>query len=420
MNSEFRNISIYSIYLRNHGQKNTFEKLIGDLKRIKSMEFDVIWLLPIYPVGIVNKKGDLGSPYSIKDFGDINPEYGDMESFKAFIDVAHKEGLKVMIDVVYNHTSYDSKLFNEHPEYFITDEKGKPMCKAEDWTDVIDLDYDNKDIWQPMIGYLKKWSMLGVDGYRCDVASLVPVEFWKTASEEVAKINPNTMWLAESVHKEFIEELAAKGFKAYGDKEVYEAFDILYDYDIHPQYESFVEGEISLKEYIDVVENQDELYPEDYIKLRFIENHDQKRMSACVDSMEKKINFTVLSYMLKGATLVYAGQETSDTHTPSLFDLDPVNFDRVIPEYAKLIEKLNLLVKDEVFKTKKVSYEIVEDNLLIVRYEDDKVIAAINFGDKEIEYDFNLESEYEEVLEDSILVDVGKLKIIEPIIMRRR
>ncbi|MEA3423658.1 MAG: alpha-amylase family glycosyl hydrolase [Bacillota bacterium] len=420
MNSEFRNISIYSIYLRNHGKKNTFEKLIGDLKRIKSMKFDVIWLLPIHPIGIINKKGDLGCPYSIKDFGDVNSEYGDMDSFKDFIDAAHKEGLKVMIDVVYNHTSYDSKLFGEHPEYFITDEKGKPMCKAEDWIDVIDLDYDNKDIWQPMIGYLKKWSMLGVDGYRCDVASLVPVEFWKTAREEVANINPDTIWLAESVNKEFIEELVEKGFKAYGDKEVYEAFDILYDYDIHPQYEAFVKGEISLKEYIDEVKNQDELYLDDYIKLRFIENHDQKRMSAYVDSIEKKINYTVLSYMLKGATLVYAGQETMDTHTPSLFDIDPVNFDRIIPEYAKLIERLNLLVKDEVFKTKKVSYEIIKDNLLIVRYEDDKVIAAINFGDKEIECDFNLEGEYEEVLDDSILTDVGKLKIIKPIIMRRR
>lgn len=420
MNSEFRNLSIYSIYLRNHGDKNTFKKLKGDLKRIKSMNFDVVWLLPIHPIGSVNKKGKLGCPYSIKDFGDVNPEYGDIDSFKSFVDSAHKEGLKVMIDVVYNHTSYDSKLFNEHSEYFIKDKNGRPFSKAGDWTDVIDLDYDNKDIWQPMIEYLKKWSMLGVDGYRCDVASLVPIEFWEKAREEVARINPNTIWLAESVHKEFIEELAKKGFKAYGDKEVYKVFDILYDYDIHPQYEAFVKGEISLEEYIDEVKNQDEIYPEDYIKLRFIENHDQKRMSACLDSMDKKINFTVLAYMLKGATLVYAGQETLDTHTPSLFELDLVDFDRVIPEYAKLIEKLNLLTKDEVFKTKKVGYEIVEDNLLIVKYEDDKVVAAINFGEKDIEYDFNLEGDYEEALGDSIITDARKLKIMEPIIMRRR
>ncbi len=420
MNSEFRNLSIYSIYIRNHGDKNTFEKLKGDLKRIRSMNFDVVWLLPIHPIGSANKKGELGCPYSIKDFGDVNPEYGDIDSFKSFVDAAHEEGIKVMIDVVYNHTSYDSRLFNEHPEYFIKDINGKPFCKVGDWSDVIDLDYDNKDVWRPMIGYLKKWSMLGVDGYRCDVASLVPVEFWKIAREEVAKINPNTMWLAESVHKEFIEEMAEKGFKVYDDKEVYGAFDILYDYDIRSQYEAFVKGEISLRDYIDAVKNQDEIYPEDYIKLRFIENHDQKRMSACADSMEKKVNFTVLSYMLKGATLVYAGQETSDIHTPNLFELDSVNFDRMIPEYVKLIGKLNLLVEDEVFKTKNVNYEIIEDNLLVVRYEDDKVVSAINFGEKEIEYDFNLKGEYEEILEDSIFADVDKLKIIKPIIMRRR
>lgn len=392
-----RSLTLYSVYLRNHGDFNTFQRLKQDLPRIKSMGFDAIWLMPIHPIGVKNRKGELGCPYSIKDYEGINPEHGTEEELKELIDVAHEHGLKVLIDVVYNHTSHDSKLWQSHPDFFLRDEHGQAICKEPEWSDVIDLDYTNPDLWPVQIDALRKWSSLGIDGYRCDVASLVPVAFWIKAREEISKINPHTIWLAESVHKHFIKTLKAKGYEAADDATLYQAFDILYDYDIHPQFEGFVSGELTLSEFIEEIKAQDLIYPPHYIKLRFIENHDQPRFSSLRSGWKEKETFTVLSYLLKGATLVYAGQETEDTHTPSLFFLDPVHFDRIVPAYVDLITKLNALVKDPVFQSHRVDYEVIGEQILVIRYAEDEVIALLNFGEEPTPLPSLLSGDYEEI-----------------------
>ena len=173
-----QNQVIYSIYVRNHTSEGTFRAVIPDLDRIRALGTDIIWLMPIHPIGVEGKKGTLGCPYANRDYRAVNPAYGTMEDFEALVREIHAHGMKCMIDVVYNHTSPDSVLYREHPEYFYRRPDGKPGNKLGDWADVIDLDYSNRGLWQYLTDTLVMWAGL-VDGFRCDVASFVPVEFWR-------------------------------------------------------------------------------------------------------------------------------------------------------------------------------------------------------------------------------------------------
>jgi glycosidase len=135
----FGNLVIYEVYVRNHGPDGSFLDVVADLKRIKSMGVDVIWFMPIHPIGSKNKKGSLGCPYSIKDYRDVNPEYGTLQDFKELSEAAHSMELRVMIDVVFNHTAHDSVLAVEHPDWFVQDKNGNPVSTVSDWSDVVDL-----------------------------------------------------------------------------------------------------------------------------------------------------------------------------------------------------------------------------------------------------------------------------------------
>ena len=181
-----QNQVIYSIYVRNHTSEGTFRAVIPDLDRIRALGTDIIWLMPIHPIGVEGKKGTLGCPYANRDYRAVNPAYGTMEDFEALVREIHAHGMKCMIDVVYNHTSPDSVLYREHPEYFYRGPDGKPGNKLGDWADVIDLDYSNRGLWQYLTDTLVMWAGL-VDGFRCDVASFVPVEFWLQARAAVAR-----------------------------------------------------------------------------------------------------------------------------------------------------------------------------------------------------------------------------------------
>ena len=166
---------IYSVYLRAHSEEGTFLSLIPDLDRIRALGADILWLLPIHPIGEVGKKGSLGCPYANRDYRSVNPAYGTLEDFRRLVDEIHGRGMKCIIDVVYNHTSPDSVLYRTHPEFFYHGPDGKPGNKIGDWADVIDLDYSVPALWDYQIESLCFWAGI-VDGFRCDVASLVPLD----------------------------------------------------------------------------------------------------------------------------------------------------------------------------------------------------------------------------------------------------
>ncbi len=319
-----RDTVIYSIYVRNHTKEGTFRAIEPDLDRIKELGVDIIWFMPIHPIGIEGKKGTLGCPYANRDYRSVNPEYGTMEDFKSLVDLIHQKGMKCMIDVVYNHTSPDSVLVKEHPEFFYHKEDGSMGNHVGDWTDVVDLDYNNMELWDYQIESLKFWAAM-VDGFRCDVASLVPLDFWKRAREEVSKVNPDCIWLAETIEYGFIKYLRSEGLHAASDCEMYEAFDMEYDYDIWDVYEACVKKELPISRYVERLNMQEAIYPENYIKMHCLENHDRPRIKSYVKDPVCLKNWTAFMYFQKGATMLYAGQEFENKYQPSLFEKDDIS-----------------------------------------------------------------------------------------------
>lgn len=348
-----RNKVIYSVYVRNHTNDGTFNAVAEDLDRIKSLGTDIIWFMPIHPIGVKNKKGSLGCPYANKDYRTTNPEYGTMDDFKSLVEKIHAKGMKCIIDVVYNHTSPDSNLSVEHPEFFYRKPDGNFGNKVGDWSDIIDLDYSNKELWQYQIDSLVMWAKI-VDGFRCDVASFVPVEFWKQAREAVAKVNPDCIWLAESVHSSFNVFSRKSGIYTASDYELFDAFDMEYDYDIREVFDKYLKGETTLSNYMDMFNYQEAIYSQNYDKMRCLENHDQPRICHYVKNRSDLENYTAFLYFLKGSTLIYAGQEFGCDETPSLFDKDVFPRNTGI-DLSNLFAKLDTIKKtvlddDDYFK----------------------------------------------------------------------
>ncbi len=336
----YRNQVMYCVYVRNYSREGTFEALRRDLSRIKALGTDIVWLMPIHPCGVLRRKGSLGSPYAISDYRAVNPEFGTLEDFKALVSDIHALGMKCIIDVVYNHTSPDSLLSREHPEWFYHKPDGSFGNHVGDWTDIIDLDYSDEGLWDYQIESLKYWAQW-VDGFRCDVAPLVPLEFWLKARQEVEKVRPGCFWLSESVEPGFITHVRSLGLCAHSDSEVYQAFDLCYDYDIYPLFLSYLKGEAPLSAYAQAVNAQEYIYPENYVKLRFLENHDNNRAYQLIPNDLALKNHTALCYFQKGMPLIYAGQEVQAKHSPGLFDKDPVNWSTgkdLSPLLSKLYE----------------------------------------------------------------------------------
>ena len=335
---------IYSVYVRAHTEEGTFRAVEADLDRIRALGTDIIWFMPIHPIGVKGKKGSLGCPYANRDYRSVNPEYGTMEDFVHLVEQIHARGMKCIIDVVYNHTSPDSTLVNQHPEFFYHKPDGSFGNHVGDWTDVVDLDYTScRELWDYQIESLKMWAVI-VDGFRCDVASFVDVDFWQEARAAVEEVHPGCIWLAETVHSGFGLMSRQMGLYSCNDYEMFRAFDMEYDYDIREVFDRYLKGGAKLSNYMDVMNFQECAYPDNHIKMRCLENHDQPRIRSFVTDESALENFTAFLYFLKGTTLLYAGQEFCCDHTPSLFEKEV--FPRTGRDISPLLAKLNLIKKE--------------------------------------------------------------------------
>ena len=341
---DVRSLVLYSVYVRNHSPRGTFAGVEADLPRIKSMNVDVIWLMPIHPIGKVARKGTLGSPYSIADYRAVNPEYGTREDLSRLIEATHTLGMRVIIDVVYNHTAHDSVLVSEHPDWYNQNKQGRPITTVPAWSDIIDLKYPNAALEEYLIETLVEWVRFGVDGFRCDVASLIPVDFWHRARRRVAEVKPDALWLAESVHAGFVGSRRDVGLRACSDGEVFSAFDMAYDYDIWPIWQAAVTGQAPVSRYLEIVRMQNSIYPVNWAKMRCVENHDQARIMALAPSRAQALSWTAFMAFNKGPFMIYSGQEAAPRHTPSLFEDDKVEWGDY--ELQPLLAKLALLKKE--------------------------------------------------------------------------
>ncbi len=345
---------IYSVFLRNHFKGKTFGALDRDLNRIRDLGADWIWFLPFYPVGSQQRKGALGSPYAICDFRGLDPSGGSIEDFSHFVKSARACGVKVMIDIVFHHTAPDHPWTQNHTDYYHLDSRGRPAPAIAEWSDVVDLNFSNANLQKELIETLNYWAELGVEGFRCDVAPMVPMSFWRAAKAELQRHGHQIFWLAETLSRNWLRETREKGLVAHSDEETLEVFDLCYDY---INFESWLEALSSregLQRYIDAI--NEELLRGQYAqkKLRFVENHDQMRIRARSESEETAKAWELFMALLPGEFLVYAGQEFRSQHHPTLFDLDPVQIGAEDGWIKDLVKKTAELKSQGIF-TEKIS-----------------------------------------------------------------
>ena len=332
------NSVVYELNIRQATEEGTFAAAEKYLPELKEMGVDIVWLMPISPIGIDGRKGTLGSYYSIIDYKAVNPEFGTMEDFKSFLATAHDLGLKVILDWVSNHTSRDANWWKEgKTDWYVMDEStGLPIVEY-DWTDIAKLNYKNEDMRNAMIDALKFWVELGLDGYRCDVAMNVPGDFWKRAWEEVRAINPDVYLLAEG-EEQWLHE---SGFEATYAWELHHIFNAMAkggsetknvagDGTIKTDAKSVAD----LKEYL---ERDDVKYPAPAMRLMFTSNHDENSWAGTeFERMgDAHKTFAALTFVLpKSQPLIYTGQEIGLNRRLEFFEKDSV-VELVDLEYGK-------------------------------------------------------------------------------------
>ncbi len=300
---------VYEIYPRAFSESGNFNGITVKLDRLKDLGVNILWLMPIHPIGQEKKKGTIGSPYAVRDYYGINPDYGTKEDFKKLITEAHRRGMKVIIDIVANHTSWDNVMM-KNPDFYERNAAGQ-ITYPHDWSDVAELNYKNPQLRQYMTEMLKYWVReFDLDGFRCDVAEEVPTDFWENARAELDKIKPDIVLLAEG-HK---AELLVK------------AFDFDYSWPIHSSITRVLQGQSPASELRSEWEKEHKEWPRGSLHLRFSDNHDERRSIARFGE-PAALAASALMFTLDGVPLLYNGMEVGDTTesgAPALFEKLPI------------------------------------------------------------------------------------------------
>ncbi len=324
-----KNASIYEVNIRQFTPEGTINAFRKELPRLKALGVELLWIMPIQPIGEKNRKGSLGSYYSIKDYTAVNPEFGTLEDFKALVKEAHALGLKVILDWVANHTAWDAVWIDQHPDWYTRNDSNEIVSPVEDWSDVADLNYGNKDMRAAMLAALKFWVReADIDGYRCDVAMMVPMDFWNQAREELDDINPVFM-LAEAEGPEFHEK----------------AFDMTYGWEFHHLMNQVAKGLEPVSGFTQYAQKQDTTYGEGDIRMYFTTNHDENSWNGTVYERlgENHRNFFILAATFpQGMPLVYSGQEAGLNKRLAFFEKDTIDWtDTSLVEFYKQVLHLH-------------------------------------------------------------------------------
>jgi glycosidase len=305
-----RKAVVYEIFPRQFSPGGDFNGITARLDELKDLGVTVLWLMPIHPIGEKLKKGTIGSPYAVRDYRGINPDYGTAGDFKRLVSEAHRRDLRVIIDIVANHTSWDSVLMSR-PEFYKQDANGKIILPDPGWADVAGLNYDNRGLRRYMSDTLKYWvTDFGVDGFRCDVAGMVPTGFWEAARVELEKVKPDVLMLAEASKPELLLK----------------AFDFDYAWPFHSTLNRvFLEG-APASELRRSWEETRAHFPKGSIHMRISDNHDEARAVARF-GIRGALAAQVLILTLDGVPLFYNGMEVGDateSGDPALFEKLPI------------------------------------------------------------------------------------------------
>ena len=300
--------AIYELNTRQFTPEGTFRAAAAELPRLKALGVETIWLMPIQPIGVKERKGSLGSYYAISDYTGFNPEFGGREDFEAFLAEAHRLGLRVILDWVANHTSPDH-LWAAHRDWHKRDSMGA-MKVQYDWTDISELEYENQDMRAEMKRAMRFWSdTIGVDGFRCDMAMLVPTDFWEEVTSEIRAEKPDFFMLAEAEEPGLTDK----------------AFDAYYGWELHHAMNAVAQGKASADSLVKILDKGGR-FPAKAQRLNFTSNHDEnswagsewERMGAAAPAM------AAFTYTIDGLPLIYTGQEWGNRKRIRFFDKDTV------------------------------------------------------------------------------------------------
>lgn len=308
-----KDATIYQINTRQFTKQGTIHAAEQQLPRLQQLGVNILWLMPIQPIGVLHRKGRLGSPYSIKDYYAVNPELGTLADLKQFVHHAHQLGMHVILDWVANHTAWDNQLVTEHPEWYEKDYQGHfTPTPWWDWSDVIDLNYDRPGLRKYMTEAMKYWiKVADVDGYRADVAGFVPVDFWNNVRAELDKIKPVFMlaeWESRDLHKA--------------------AFDMTYAWSWYDAVHQIAQGQANLNKLFVYYSWNQSAFPKDAYRMVYTSNHDVNAWeNTMYQAFGKALNATtVLQFTGQGLPLIYNGQEAGNAKRLNFFERDPIHW----------------------------------------------------------------------------------------------
>lgn len=381
-----KNATIYEVNLRQYTIEGTFKSFESHLQRLKKMGVDIIWLMPIHPIGEKNRKGGLGSYYSVKDFRGINPEFGTMQDFKNLVNKIHSMGMYVIIDWVGNHSAWDNPLATTHPHWYTKTRSGNfQPTPWYDWDDVIDFDYDNPDFRKYMTESLKFWvKEANIDGYRADVAGFIPVDFWENARAELDQIKPVFM-LAEWESRDLYKK----------------SFDMTYSWTLFDKLKDATTQNKGIAGLVEYLSHDVNSVPKNAYRMVFTDNHDMNSWNGTPqknfgDGLKTSIVFTGV---VNGMQLCYSGQEAGLNRSLKFFDKDPIEWKD--HENEVLFSKLfHLKHENQALWNGKYGGEMIrvvndhQDRVVSFYREknQDAVLPIFNFSDKTVEV--NLDTQY--------------------------
>lgn len=310
IDKQIKDAVIYEVNIRQFTPEGDFNSFREHIPRIADLGVDILWLMPIHPIGELNRKGGMGSYYSVQDYKAINPDYGNMTDLHALVEEAHEHDMLVILDWVANHTSWDNVWMQYHPEWFTLDSSGQMVPPVADWSDVVDLNYEQVPMQDAMIDALQYWvKEFDIDGYRCDVAGMVPLEFWNRMRDSLDVIRPVFM-LAEAEDHKLLDK----------------AFNMDYAWELHHIMNEIAKGNMQAKDLEEYYNRTNTDYDMDDIRMSFTSNHDEnswngnafKRMKEAYPLM---IHF---SFITPSMPLIYGGQEAGLDHDLAFFEKDTI------------------------------------------------------------------------------------------------
>jgi glycosidase len=310
---------LYEINVRQYTPEGTLAALRQHLPGLDSIGVDILWVMPVQPIGKLKRKGALGSPYSVASYTAVDPEYGSDADFRAFVDDAHRRGKKVILDWVANHTAFDHPWITKHPEWYVHRADGTVINardnedKDTDWTDVAELDYSQPAMRAEMIRSMRWWlDTMHIDGFRCDVAGGVPLDFWIDARTALAKVRPDLFWLAEAE-----------------SVQTHHAFDATYGWELHHLLNDIAQGKKPASMLDDYFDRQRKEYPPAALRMYFTSNHDENSWNGTeLERMGANHlpSFVLATTALSSIPLIYTGQEVTMQKRLRFFERDTVDW----------------------------------------------------------------------------------------------